>query len=1131
MSEIIQEQAPMNLSALVHIHQNGLRSIQVETDLENQGIAESYVVTAQSRASLSRILLRLNDPTYGRSWTLTGPYGSGKSFFSLFLMNLTSPRQAGHYHAIEQLKLVDPVFTQQIRDVLQLETAQGLLPVPITGFRASFQDCMKHGFLRVIRNLGNDDFLKDAQTELDGWNNRTDSRAIVDWVHRFISIITTSPFNYQGMLMVFDEMGKPLEYASNHPDEVDVYILQHLAEFANRSGVTPFVVVGILHQAFERYAAMLDQTSQREWQKVQGRFEDIAFQEPPTQQTRLLVNAIVSTGETEINQKVPAIKQIAKDTIEAGWCPALMKQEEFFDLCQASYPFHPSVLVALPYVFKRLAQNERSIFAYLASYEPFGFQEFLRTHNPPAFLRLPDIFDYLTANFQTRLYASNRARALTESLERLDNTPGLTELEVLTLKTIGLLNWLGEVSSLHATEALITSALVSERYTYSNIRQSIASLKQQSVIVFRQHNRTYAIWQGSDVDLDERMEQAQRQISGSFSLAEAVQRLLPPRPLVARRHSFQKGTTRFFEVRYVDSNQRDQVSLTPKTGSSGIVLLCLAASPSEIADFSQWADQPPISTDDGILVGITKRTSRLGELLYDLRCFRWIEENTPELRDDKVAQKELFTRINSVETLIQTELDRSISFHRLTNSADCIWKYQGQHLSLEEKEGISQILSRVCDTRYSSSPRIWNELINRHILSSQSAAARRNLIEAMLTKPHLPQMGIEGYPPERSMYESLLASGGLHQETGTGLWQICPPYEEDPLNLQPAWDAISNFIFDAPPEPRPVSILFEKLSAAPFGLTEGILPVFLCVFLQVFQEETTLYREGSLLVEPGVPDWEVLLRRPDLFSIAGCRVTGTRAAVVSRIAQGLGTRPSVMPIVRVLVRQLRSLPDFAWKTNKVSKEASSLRHVIDLARSPEQLLFNELPIALSLQPITGESLNGVVLEEFFGRLNSTLSELATFTPRIRDWARDTFLRACELPANVEGWQSFLTTAREMTGSITNPSLATLIKRAADAQDSSDALESTIALIANRPLKSWIDNDAERFPMLAQSYGKLYLAERSGKHFNLSLNNEEKENSERLAKTIMSHLDQQSDDPRILLAALQYLVDFYKSKNS
>jgi hypothetical protein len=1130
MDELIKEQPSINLNTLVHIHQNGLRSIQVEKDLENLSISESYVLTAQSRACLGRILLRLGDPTYGRSWTLTGPYGSGKSYFSLFLMNLACSRQSGHRHAINQLTKIDPILTQQAGEILNLTSTQGLLPMAITGFRASFQDCLKQGFARAIRQMGNDEYFASTKIELESWNTETDSRAIIQWIRSFLTIITSKPFNFHGMLLIFDEMGKPLEFASSHPEEVDVYLLQELAEFANRSGEKPFVMIGILHQAFERYAAMLDQTTQREWAKVQGRFEDIAFQEPPTQQTRLLAKAIVSIGQEEVNRKVPALKRIAQETIEAGWCPSLMKREEFLDICQVAYPFHPSVLVALPYLFKRLAQNERSIFAYLASFEPYGFQEFLRNHSLPYFLRLPDLFDYLTTNFQARLYASNRARALTETLERLDNTSELSVLEIDTLKTIGLLNWLGEISSIQATEALLTTALVSEDFAYSNIRQALASLKKRSIIVFRQHNHTYAIWQGSDVDLDDRMEQAQRQISGTFSLAEAVQHYLPPRPLIARRHSFQTGTLRFFEVRYIDISLRDQISFSHNSGASGMVLLCLAASPSEILEFTHWAEQVPLSESDGILIGITKRTSRLGELLYDLRCFHWIEENTPELRDDKVAQKELFTRINSIETLIQSELDRSVSLHRLTDSSSCIWKYQGQDLHLEAKVGISQILSKICDARYSSSPLIWNELINRHTLSSQSAAARRNLIQAMLTQPHLSQMGIEGYPPERSMYESLLAAGGLHQQIEPDRWQFQAPSKDDPLKLRSIWEAISNFVFINPPEPRSVTELFEQLSAAPFGVTEGVLPVLLCAFLQAYQEETTLYREGTLLAEPSVPDWEVLLRRPELFSVAGCRVTGTRAAIVARIARGLGTPPTVMPIVRALVRQLKSLPDYAWKTSTVSKEAVALRLAVEHAHSPEQLLFRDLPQAFSLQPVTGDRLDTQALEEFFSRLNATLSELATATSRRRDWARDTFLKACELPTGADGWQTFVNLARAMSAHVNHPNLAPLVKRAAEAAELAAALESVVALIANRPLRTWLDNDVERFPMLAQSFGQLFLAERNGYLPGLILTKEEKQRSDKLTKELQQQLEKYQDDPRILQATLQRLIELYKTDN-
>ena len=314
-------------------------------------------------------------------------------------------------------------------------------------------------------------------------------------------------------------------------------------------------------------------------------------------------------------------------------------------------------------------------------------------------------------------------------------------------------------------------------------------------------------------------------------------------------------------------------------------------------------------------------------------------------------------------------------------------------------------------------------------------------------------------------------------------------------------------------------------------MTEGVLPVLLCAFLQVYQAETTLYREGSLLAEPSVPDWEVLLRRPDLFAVAGCRVSGTRAAIVERIANGLKTAPSVMPIVRELVRQLRSLPEYAWKTNRVSQEAIALRRAVELAHSPEKLLFSDLPAALALLPIPEDVLDEEATDEFFRRLNKALSELATATPRRRDWARDMFLRACELPGDLEGWQAFIEISREMAAHVRHPNLIPLIKRAAEASDAATALDSVLAVIANRPLRTWTDGDVERFPLLAQSLGQLFLAERNGYLPGLTLSKEERLRSEVISQELMQQFQQYQDHPRILQAAIQKLLDQYRSENS
>ena len=149
------------------------------------------------------------------------------------------------------------------------------------------------------------------------------------------------------------------------------------------------------------------------------------------------------------------------------------------------------------------------------------------------------------------MFASLRARAITETMERLISTQNLDELEIAVLKTIGMLNWMSEVSHVQANEASVIASLLNSDTDEAKIRQALKKMAVRSLIVYRRFNKTYSIWQGSDVDIEERLQKAQQQLTSAFNFADAVQEHIPPRPIVARRHSYITGTLRYFEVRYV----------------------------------------------------------------------------------------------------------------------------------------------------------------------------------------------------------------------------------------------------------------------------------------------------------------------------------------------------------------------------------------------------------------------------------------------------------------------------------------------------------------------------------------------------------------------------------------------------
>jgi hypothetical protein len=268
----------------------------------------------------------------------------------------------------------------------------------------------------------------------------------------------------------------------------------------------------------------------------------------------------------------------------------------------------------------------------------------------------------------------------------------------------------------------------------------------------------------------------------------------------------------------------------------------------------------------------------------------------------------------------------------------------------------------------------------------------------------------------------------------------------------------------------------------------------------------------------------MLLRRPELFAVAGCRVTGPRAAVVERMARGLRTAPAALPVVRELVRRLKSLPEHAWRTQRLAPQTLGVRRAVEQARSPESLLFHELPAALELSFFGDDALADDAIELFFKRLNRALEELSQVTSTVIAQARDLLLAACGLPSGEAGWGTFTGLAGVMTEHVTQPALLPLLRRAADSGPAQIVLESTLAYVASRPPRSWSDGDVDRFASQARVLGGHFKAERNGYHPEVALTEAQRARSTRIAAEMRIQLDEEwQNDPVTVQAALQTLL--------
>jgi len=1066
------------LSDLVEVRSRYRRSVSLVRDWADDRELLGYILTPSGRALLERIASSLSGTTAARCWSVIGPYGSGKSAFALFVAKVLS-LDANRRSAILSLLEIEhePVWERLFGKGGSLSKRSGLLPIVVGGRRESINGALVASLSRALASLSPTPQVRGLRRRVFSLAKaRTlSTKAIVELYEEVAGKVSRLGTGHRGILVVIDELGKFLEHAASHPGDGDIFVLQELAELAARRK-EPFLIVTVLHQSLDHYAESLSQSRRAEWQKTQGRYEDVAFEEATAQVLRLIANAIRFCGEK--NQK--ANFQKSTDRIARGLLPLAssvsgVPEKELYGLLSSCTPLHPLSAISLGPLFRRLAQNERSLFAFLTSSEPYGFQEFLSSTKASAqvtpLYRLDQLYDYVASSLGPSLFAQHKGRLWAEIESALERVKEASPLEQQITKTVGLLQVLGYGTGMPASKAVLCSAL--QHVEARKVESAIASLQKRSVLVYRRHSDSYSLWEGSDVDLDAKLKEAKRHVDPSKGLAAYLSSHVPLRPLVAKSHSFRTGTLRYFEACYVDESS---ISSSIETGfgdADGRAIYCVPASSEGQRSMAALLTSPRVAKQPGVLAVLPSDVLDLKDACIQLGCLRWVLEHTPELAGDATARRELRARIAAAEQQVARELERC--FSPGSGRQNGAWYWKGKKLRLDSLRKIQALASEICDKLYPSTPTLRNELVNRRSLSSSAAAARRNLIEAMIEHQNTPFLGIEGTPAERSMYDCLLKRPGLHRERNDA-WGFFPPTGAKDPGIREVWKEIERFLGGCERERRSISVLFDVLHEAPYGLKDGVLPILLAAALLYFDSEVALYEQGSFVPMLTTAVFERMLRTPRDFEVQRCRIAGPRAAVFSQYAslvaakseQVVGDKPRLLSVVRPLFRFVRQLPEYVSKTEQISTCARSVLRAIRETKEPDQLLFTDLPTACGVRPFPPRgTLKPKETEQFFGELRAALGELQQAYPKLQARIEELLLKAFSLERPLAQARSGLVHRCKLVSELAvDQKLRAFVTRVLDSTSEDGLwLESIASMLGNKPSIVWNDQDSARFEVL------------------------------------------------------------------
>lgn len=1057
---------PEATADLFRIEGRYLRSVNLERDFSDPQALNAYVLTPQVKQYLERMVTGLSPSSGRRAWRVTGDYGAGKSSYALALSRLLSGERKH--------------LPKDIREAVNFRSIGArpdLLPVLMTGSKAPLSASLLRSLKQAImgqalsgRRLG---VLAKIEAALSPAENGIPDEITVNLITETADSLRHTG-RASGLLIVIDELGKLLEYAAHNPDRQDVFLLQRLAEVAARSGGTPIFVVGLLHQGFSAYADTLSPSAQKEWEKVAGRFEEIAFSQP-LDQTALLVSRALGVNTARLPRaRLAEIKNDLSATIDLGWYGAACDRKWLKEIVAGIFPLHPTVLPIVVNLFRRFGQNERSLFGFLLQEESFGLFEFARRQTASeGFYRLHHLYDYARANFGHRLGAQSYRSHWNLIDSIIGSYPADEPLETQILKTVGLLNLLDEQHLLASDEAIRLAVIGNNQSAQRSFDKALKRLRaDKQVIYLRGASGGWCLWPYTSVNLEKLYADADRAVGWqNLRVSSNLVERLEDRPLVARRHYIETGNLRHFEVRYLPVGELDAIPDADFNRADGWIVVALCEAEEERRSALRLARSDRLKHRPELLLAVPRPLNTLSNLLSEALRWEWVERDTPELQHDQYAREEVSRQKEAARQALNKTIAGSVGLRQFSGKTEMEWYCQGQLLKIGDGRELLERLSRICDEIYHSAPRVKNELINRRSLSSAAAAARMRLLEGIFSKHNEPLLGMnpDKKPPEMSMYLSILKAGNIHKKTESG-WALREPEEtNDTLNLLPALRHLRGLLESRQDSRVRVAELLAELRRPPFGIRDGLGVVLLMAFAVIHEPHVAFYEDGVFRHKTAGLDVMHLVKVMDKYEIQYYRIAGIRAALFEEIMKLLElpgrSQPQLLDVVRPLCVFAAGLPKYVQRTTHLSMIARQVRDALLNAREPATLLFRELPEACSFEPFKVEDhQNDRRVRTFIGVLKGAVDELRAAYTDLLQRLRNAIHRSFDLPDDAGDFRERLALrAQEIVETVTEPSLKSFCLRLRDRElPDHEWLESVGSLLCSLPPSRWADADEGKF---------------------------------------------------------------------
>lgn len=737
--------------------------------------------------------------------------------------------------------------------------------------------------------------------------------------------------DYQGIVFVFDEFGR---YIEDNGETIKVKTIQDFAEYCDHSDYENHLIL-VSHKQLSLYTDKMKKELSDEWKKIEGRFKATSINVKYDQCLSLIPHIIPKTKKWDAFKK--KYERNLNALYEEAWdFKGFLLPPEGGNPFEGGFPLHPITLYALDRLSKKVAQNERTFFTYLASDEENSlFTQIEKlTDDKFHFVGLDLIYDYFEENIMS--YRANDIYVMYKKLQYALNKLGdenADSVEVKILKTIAVINIISD-SAVLASNRTTLCHVIDEDDT--SVSSAIDTLEKKKIIKYMRQYRYYDFLDSSIYDLDSMIEEKIGSINDEM-VVNILNDEFTDFAIYPHRYNAMYHMNRIMIPVFAYRNELSKRTFVRSMPDyyDGIVAFVLDA------DFS-LKEYSEVELPDRMLMLVNSNPKQIINEVKRYIATKLLYSQREELKkDDPTVEKELQLYLEEEQAI----LGELVSNWRKIKGTDITVVFDGHEEKINSESELTECASQIMVKAYDKTIIVNNDLINKNKISGAIRLSRSKLLDNMLNGIDV-MTGCTPLSPEHNIVRALLVNNGMYDD---GIPAKLNHIHDDEISGDAVQKVIQKFIKQAKKAPVSINELYEKLKQPPYGLRDGYMPLLLAYELSRYDNISLSFHGADR--DYGTEEFLKAFESPEDYSLFICNWNDEQEKYISNLEEIYGqflykkSKNRLKELLGAMNTHFASLSKSALTTDKyVSPKAKQYRDILSISyKDYNAFFFDVLP--------------------------------------------------------------------------------------------------------------------------------------------------------------------------------------------